>query len=259
LCSLRFFGEMSDYIAHRTNDTLGERPQCLVTVKDNCVGQNKSQVVFQYCTFLIVIGLYDRVVAHFLGAGHSHMVPDRLHGNAKAPLRKRDINSPIELVAQINTVACIDATNLAFEDTSNALPFWGEWESVFKEMGIVPIPALGNGGYTANGFFEFNGESISIRPGYTLDAVFEHVAMPPSRREAAWQIALQRLFGADQTLATATLNDVKLRRVPLRDLTQKQNDSIAEKLEHIPSQYHHHYPKPVSAGAVHGDGNNIVG
>jgi hypothetical protein len=52
-------------------------PKMLLLILDNCVGQNKSKVVFMFYALLSLL-FYDKVVFLFLIPGHSHNQADRV-------------------------------------------------------------------------------------------------------------------------------------------------------------------------------------
>jgi hypothetical protein len=116
LCSLRFNNYMMEYISQRNNNELKKRPRFLFIILDNCVGQNKSNCVLKMFSLLCVFGLYDRVILHFLVAGHSHGIPDVGVAHAKRALSNANYNVPEEIVAAMNTVQGINATYIDFRD-----------------------------------------------------------------------------------------------------------------------------------------------
>ena len=142
LCSLRFYNELAMYIGHRDAGTLAQRPRVLVTVRDNCVGQNKSKAVMAFCTLLNLL-FYDRIVVHFLGRGHSHMRPDQVVAWLKKTLNKQQVYSPVDMVKLFNTLDCVEAEFFDYNDLDNPMPLWGGWEALMKAVGIKNIPSIG--------------------------------------------------------------------------------------------------------------------
>ena len=65
---------------------------------DNCVGQNKNNMVMQYLMWRIIAGLNDTVELSFMLVGHTKFAPDRFFGLFKRLYRKSVINT-IEDVA----------------------------------------------------------------------------------------------------------------------------------------------------------------
>lgn len=103
LCSLRFIYHMRLYIEARTSKNMTKSPGTLYLVMDNCVGQNKSQVVLMFMSFLSMT-FYKRVVCHYLVSGHSHMCPDRVVSHAKRSRGVNDIYDPMDFVEKMNKV-----------------------------------------------------------------------------------------------------------------------------------------------------------
>ena len=85
LCSLRFVYHMRLFVEARVSETLLSSPDTLYVVMNNCVGQNKSQVVMIFM-LLLSMTLYKKVVCDYLVSGHSHMCPDRVVSHAKNQL-----------------------------------------------------------------------------------------------------------------------------------------------------------------------------
>ena len=74
LCSLRMRQHLRLY-AQRLRD--GVEARLCATLMDNCVGQNKSQVVMQFYALISVL-FFPTVTAFYFIPGHSHMICDRV-------------------------------------------------------------------------------------------------------------------------------------------------------------------------------------
>jgi hypothetical protein len=118
LCSLRLNHYMNQYILDRDLKRLHLRPKFLFVVLDNCVGQNKSQYVLMLFAAITVLGLYDRVILHFLEPGHSHGSPDIGYGHAKLRLIE-ELYVPEQMAALMNTVEGINASVVDFKDVDS--------------------------------------------------------------------------------------------------------------------------------------------
>ena len=71
--------------------------QFSVSTLDNCVGQNKSQVMMKfYC--MLGLCFYETVGCVFLISGHSHMLPDRATSHAKRALKLKNVWHPNQLI-----------------------------------------------------------------------------------------------------------------------------------------------------------------
>jgi hypothetical protein len=141
LCSLRLNHYMNQYILDRDLKRLHLRPKFLFVVLDNCVGQNKSQYVLMLFAAITVLGLYDRVILHFLEPGHSHGSPDIGYGHAKSRLIE-ELYVPEQMAALMNTVEGINASVVDFKDVdSDEYCFRIGWGSLFAAY-FTRIPAL---------------------------------------------------------------------------------------------------------------------
>eukprot|EP01038_Epipyxis_sp_PR26KG_P018208 gene18208-25613_t len=99
LCSLR----MAFHIKSRNKClALGVvPPKVFISIRDNCVGQNKSNVTLKLECFLSM-SFYERVLIIYLIPGHSHMLPDRVVSWVKKFLAQRNLYSPQCIVAGEN-------------------------------------------------------------------------------------------------------------------------------------------------------------
>jgi hypothetical protein len=104
LCTLRFIYHMRMHQEARKANRLLTEPDTLYIIMDNCVGQNKSQAVLMFMSFLSQL-FYKRVVCHYLVSGHSHMCPDRVVSHAKRSIGVNNIYHPAGLVEKMNTVS----------------------------------------------------------------------------------------------------------------------------------------------------------
>ena len=106
MCSLRFIYHMRQYIQARNLKTLSSCPEILYVIMDNCVGQNKSQTVMMFMSFMSML-FYKKVICHYLISGHSHMCPDRVVSHAKRSIGVNDVFEPEGFVEKMNTVSTI--------------------------------------------------------------------------------------------------------------------------------------------------------
>lgn len=68
-------------------------PRVSISILDNCVGQNKSQLMMKFFPLLSVC-FYDTVATLYLLPGHSHMMADRATAHAKGALKMENIYHP---------------------------------------------------------------------------------------------------------------------------------------------------------------------
>ena len=83
LCTLRM-------LYHLSKLPLEPRPESSVSILDNCVGQNKSQVLMKFFAMLSVL-LYDNgvVALLYLLSGHIHELPDRATAHRAADMKNQ--------------------------------------------------------------------------------------------------------------------------------------------------------------------------
>jgi hypothetical protein len=132
---------MEKYIQNRDDKSFLSRPKFLFIILDNCVAQNKSQAVLMLFCMLTVLGIYDRIILHFLESGHSHGSPDIGYAHAKSRL-KEELFVPQSMANLMNTVEGIDASVIDFTDfESNDYVFRLGWGALFSKY-FTRIPAL---------------------------------------------------------------------------------------------------------------------
>ena len=85
ICSLRFKYHIDRMQEYKAAGRLLEMPDTLFTIHDNCVGQNKSQVVLKFYCWLSLT-FFKKVAVLYLVSGHSHFAPDRTTSNAKSSI-----------------------------------------------------------------------------------------------------------------------------------------------------------------------------
>jgi hypothetical protein len=104
LCSLRFLYHFRQFVEARAQTQISSSPDTLYIIMDNCVGQNKSQGVFMFFSFLSML-FYKKIVLHYLESGHSHMAPDRVVSHVKKSLGKNNHFLPQQLIGRMNSVS----------------------------------------------------------------------------------------------------------------------------------------------------------
>jgi len=129
LCSLRFYYHLNLYQSLISSKK--SMPKTLYLVLDNCVGQNKSQIVMMFFCFLSIT-LYDKVVAHYPVSGHSHMPPDKTCSHAKRALGKENLFHPHDMILRMNKVYSVMASYL--DHTKKDCPFFDSWDIVFNDI-----------------------------------------------------------------------------------------------------------------------------
>ena len=207
--------------------------QFSVSILDNCVGQNKSQVMMKfYC--MLGLCFYETVGCVFLISGHSHMLPDRATSHAKRALKLKNVWHPNQLINLVQGVK-----NLEPEFLNHNLPkplFFIGWDHLLDKY-FTDLP----GGYTNNFFFEFKNGVATVRAlADTPDAEAWQFIMC-DKPEITRKAILRDLFGSTHP-QNFKFSNIQLPRHPGIDLTEKKILSIAEKYCMIPPEHLDYYP-----------------
>ena len=105
LCSLRL-----RYHLRKVRKYLeaGVKPGLNMSLLDNCVGQNKSQVVMKFACLMSIL-FYETVALLYFLPGHTHMVPDRVFGQCKNSIKGLNLYTLAQVVERFNSVKGISA------------------------------------------------------------------------------------------------------------------------------------------------------
>ena len=79
-----------------------------MSLLDNCVGQNKSQVVMKFFCLLSIL-FYKTVALMYFLPGHSHMIPDRVVAHCKHAIKGLNLYTLGEITDQCNRIKDITA------------------------------------------------------------------------------------------------------------------------------------------------------
>ena len=240
LTSLRMYFHLTDVDKDRNLNR--NRPSFLFQVMDNCVGQNKSHVVFMFYALLSMTLFPSGVALLYLVGGHSHLCNDRVTGQAKRSLQGKDIFSPEGFVDNINQSKGIDCELLSYTDTTR--PMWTGFSNLFKKH-FKDLPANNApGGYTKHHFFEFSNGILSVRDRVGSDVIYTHDYLNGVVDRFGVIHKLQdELLGPGKSFSDATISDIKLPRAPVRSLTDDKIASIGTLMHLIPQESRDYYPK----------------
>ena len=101
VCSLRYKYH-TDLIKKRCDE--GKPiPKLMIAIRDNCVGQKKSQQTMMFDALLSLL-FYERVAVFFLLPGHSHMRADQVVSLCKRSLHKKDLFIPEQVCEAMSSV-----------------------------------------------------------------------------------------------------------------------------------------------------------
>jgi hypothetical protein len=198
----------------------------LLLILDNCVGQNKSKVVFMFYAQLSLL-FYDKVALLFLILGHSHNQADHVVAWCRNKMRAQNFYTPSAIISELNAIKSVSAEFL--DQQSSRQPFFGDWTSLLKKY-FKSMPP----NYTGNYFFEINQGIVSMRHLVSTpdNEAVQFPMLFPENIESVHQAILFDLFGS----GVKSINDVtsvdmvKLPRVELKEqLTNKKLKSLSKK------------------------------
>ena len=105
LCSLRMRYHLSKT---RESRAQGVKKVLSMSLLDNCVGQNKSQIVINFFCMLSLF-FYDTVALLFFPPGHSHMIPDRVVAYCKYAVKGLNLYTLGQIAAESNRIKSVHA------------------------------------------------------------------------------------------------------------------------------------------------------
>lgn len=145
LCSLRMCHHINERNRCLQNNITP--PRHFISIRDNCVCQNKSNITLKFECFLSMT-FYERVLLIFLIPGHSHMVADRIVSWVKRSLHVQNLFSPQQIIDCMNTVKGVHASFIDHRDADR--PSYTGWAPLLDKY-IKTLPTS----FTQNYIFEF--------------------------------------------------------------------------------------------------------
>ena len=79
-----------------------------MTLLDNCVGKNKSQIVMKFQCLLSIL-FYETVALLYFLPGHTHMQPDRVVAYCKQAIKGRNLYTLGQIAEHANNVKGVEA------------------------------------------------------------------------------------------------------------------------------------------------------
>ena len=123
--------------------SLGE--SVLYVHADNCVGQNKNNLIMQYLCWRVLAGLNKVIKIMFLPVGHTKFSPDAGFGMIKSKFRRTQVCSTSELCECIvNSTPSSKVNRAQLVGTEQGMvhvPTY-DWQSKFKAMQFKTIPCI---------------------------------------------------------------------------------------------------------------------
>lgn len=236
LCSLRIMYHLMQWIHYSIKL---HRPDCSLSILDNCVGQNKSNVVMKFNAMLSLL-FYKKVVLLFLIPGHSHMIADRVIAWCRAAIRGFNLYTPQEIVQKCNTVNSVEAKFL--DHTDSHRPFYCKWDAILNKYFLnLPI------GYISNYLFEFAEGVVTMRHIISTpddQAVNFQMLRQPENIDIVRRALLQEIFGITsmEQISAHTISSLCLPRHQGNQLTAKKIKSLQKKYFSIPKEFLSYYP-----------------
>lgn len=245
LCSLRIRYHIMQ--RDRYNDA-AKKPSVSISILDNCIGQNKSNLVMKFNAMLSLL-FYSKVVLLYLISGHSHMIADRIVAWIKAAIRGKNIYCPQDLAKECNNVHSVCAEFL--DHNSSKRPFFIGWAAILNKY-FNDMPAQN----TFNYFFEFDCGVCTMRHlTSTVDADAVRFSMVKGNPTMVTKAILYELFGVDKVslVSLNSLDTIKLKRHEGNKLPAKKVASISEKYFAIPPEHRGYYPVVEDSNGVAAD------
>ena len=123
--------------------THGHRVKHLYLHADNCVGQNKNNMVVQYLVWRVLAGLNESIELSFMLVGHTKFAPDRFFGLFKRLYRKSAVDtlSDIERVVKESSPSGKNVAQLTISPSGSRNVHWIDWSSFLQKF-FKPIPNI---------------------------------------------------------------------------------------------------------------------
>jgi hypothetical protein len=242
MCSLRMRYHLRQLDRYKL---CNKRPSVSVSVLDNCVGQNKSNITMKFNAMLSLL-FYDKVVLLYLISGHSHMIADRVVAWIKGSLKNGNYYCPKDFAAVMNTVKSVHAEFL--DHSSSKRPFFINWHTILDKY-FKDMPAQ----FTFNFFFEFDKGDVTVRHLVsTPDEDCTTISLVRGNKDAVRKAILKELFGVTQVteLSERSLDTMQLPRHPGNVLSGKKVLSLSTKYFSIPENYRPYYPTPATTSEL---------
>ena len=231
LCSLRLRYHLEKMRVFQKN---GIQPQLSMSLLDNCVGQNKSQVVIQFMCLLSVL-FYKAVAVLYFLPGHSHMLPDSVVGYCKRAIRRLNLYTPSQIVDCCSKVKSVYPEFL--EESDQDKPFRVNWAVKLSKY-FVKMPS----GFTFYYFFEFSNGYVTYRrlANSPDEEALTHklIDLTNDTRD----LILIDLFGTTD-IDKIGFRDLTLPAHPGIKLKEAKLKSLSKKYFSIPQEFLDYYPK----------------
>jgi hypothetical protein len=219
-------------------------PKILLVILNNCVIQNKLQLVMEFFALLSIL-FYSKVMLVYLIPRHSHNIANRVIAWCCNVMKGKNLYSPMVIVEAVNEVKGV---NVSFIDHCDAWrPCYVGWGPILKKHFKLLLVR-----YTFNYFFEFDEGHVNMQ-SMCSTSNSEAVNVPlvnATNISLIHQSFLSDLFNvATIIIEQAAFLPIRLSIAPMLSLTRKKLISLGKKYFLIPFEHLSYYPKIL--GALH--------
>lgn len=223
LCSLRMCHHINE--RNRCLQNGIQPPRHFISIRDKCVGQNKSNITLKFECFLSM-SFYERVLLIFLIPGHSHMVADRIVSWVKRSLNVQNLYAPHQIIDRMNTVKGVKASFIDHRESDR--PGYTGWAPLLDKH-IKTLPTS----FTQNYIFEFF--EGKVRMQHLITTPFEdasEIILCPNPELTSRALKME-LFGTD-SIDNLNPKQLKLPRHRNEVLADTKIKSLSIKYDTIP-------------------------
>ena len=192
MCSVGWQNLRNTFLKHFFSQT--KPPKHHVGIYDNCVDQNKSNIVFKFEVMQLILGFYMSKNKLFLIPGNSHNLSDVKTAELNKCLRNKNLYTVDQMKEELKAVKDTEVFVLESGD-------FYEWEDVLNKY-IKDMPS----GFTSFYCFELVGGKVAMKK-FCNEAVEEDVMTKDlvENVDAVKSAILNEVFGL---IGDATLTDI---------------------------------------------------
>lgn len=123
-------------LLHHYLQTHGLKEKHLCLHADNCVGQNKNNMVVQYLVWRVIAGLNETVELSFMLVGHTKFAPDRFFGLFKRLYRVSLVDTMTDIVRVVeeSSTSGKNKAQLTVSPSGSREVHWIDWSEFFREF-----------------------------------------------------------------------------------------------------------------------------
>lgn len=134
-----YIGKGSDATVSLIHDFLenrGVKGKQLYLQADNCVGQNKNNIVVHYLCWRVSTGKNESVSLSFMLAGHTKFAPDRYFGLIKRKYKHSRVDTMVDIENAVlsSTVSGANKAQLIQDGSGKTLVTWYNWKDFLDQF-----------------------------------------------------------------------------------------------------------------------------